>query len=173
MKKLVLITLMLVTSCSTKFYQYQGTDVKASVSFSRLSKDIASIYIIDNCQASQVQPELIEDKYPSQKSKYKIVIPVNRQITFEYRYFWISGETSRLVSKSNGLTAHRIEAQTDKSVTSCRESITFVPEENKHYEVYFGKADNKCVIKAGEAKFSENGERKKVTKISELKRNNC
>lgn len=173
MKKIFLITFLLVTSCSTKFYQYQGADAKASVSLSRLSKDIASIYIIDNCEASQIQPELIEEKYPSQKSKYKIDIPANRQITFEYRYFWISGEKSRLVSKSNGLTAHRIETQTDKSVTSCKESFTFIPQENKHYEVYFGKADNQCVIKAGEAKFSETGKRKSVTKINGLEPNHC
>lgn len=46
----------------------------------------------------------------------------------------------------------RIDTNKINVANTCSSSVSFVPEENKHYEVYFGLFSDKCIIKASEAR---------------------
>jgi len=164
MKRQLLIALPLLASCTTKYYIPPGSDVSATVSFSNLSAEIPDISIIDNCKTSKINNSYIEYKKPSDESTFKIKIPVKRKISFEYKYFWISGEKTEPVTIENQYRSH-IELRKTNVISECTETVTFIPEENKHYEVYFGKNVNKCMIKASEAFFLNSNKQKHLLPV--------
>jgi len=158
MKQKLLIALPLLASCTTEYYIPPASDMSATVSFSNLSPEIPEINIIDTCNSSKINNSYIEYKKPADRSTFKVKIPVKRKISFEYKYFWISGEKTVPVTTENQYQSH-IELKKTKVISECTATVTFIPEENKHYEVYFGKNINKCVIKASEAYFSNNNQK--------------
>lgn len=45
-----------------------------------------------------------------------------------------------------------VKQQSYKTATTCGSEVSFIPEKNKHYEVYFGINNGNCLIKASEAR---------------------
>jgi hypothetical protein len=152
----MLILLVLLSVCSSKYYTFTDSGATATVSFSNLSAELPEIVLIENCATSKIKDVYFENKLPNQKSAKKIKISVDKPITFEYRYSWFSGEVENLVTAGTSLRPH-LKLEKNKSISICKETVTFIPQENKHYEVYFGLSNNKCVIKASEARISEQG----------------
>jgi len=171
MKIRLLTALPLLASCTTQYYIPTDSNVFATVSFSNLSHEIPEISIIDNCNTSKINNRYIEYRKPTDESTFKIKIPVKRKISFEYKYFWISGKKTEPITIENNYTSH-IELKKTNVISECIETVTFIPEENKHYEIYFGKNINNCVIKASKAYYS-NGKQKQLLSINITSKQKC
>jgi len=162
----------ILASCTQNYYMPDTSDTTATVSFSNLSAENPEINIIDNCRSSEIESIYIERKKPSKVAKYKITIPAERKISFQYKYFWISGEKTTLVTSSVG-SLPQIKPETSKEIATCDEVITFKPEKNKHYVVYFGVGKNKCVIKANEILYDRVKGANKLYAIDMLANQEC
>lgn len=159
-----------LSSCATRYYSPPEQGALATVSFSNLSPEIPKLYITSNCKSFLINQIFIEQKNPADKSKHEINIPANSEITFEYNYYWFSGEKTELVT--NGIY-YRIEETKSKIPESCTKTITFIPEDNKHYEVYFGINLDHCIIKAVETQQIQGSAKKKLLKINPIQKKRC
>ena len=172
MKISVIMTFLLLASCSANYYKTTIEDKFSTVSFSNLTPEIPDVYLIDKCETYKIENQYIERKYPTDKPSKMLRIPVKRKITFEYNILWISGEKKQL-ENNGGLYTPNIEEQTSKTGSTCTETVTFIPEEGKHYEVYFGKSGNKCVIGASEVELGSENKINKLIKLNALHRDKC
>lgn len=115
-----------------------------------MSPELPDIHIISDCKSLPIHNELIERKKPEQVARHKTLIPAGKPISFKYDYNWLISEKTSLVSSGNSYSP-RIETQKTKDVSTCSSLVTFTPQVNKHYEVYFGLMLNKCLIRARES----------------------
>ena len=177
MKKILISACLFLTSCSHNYYLPATSDNTATVSFANLSPENPEINIIDNCISKEIKRMHIERRSPIKKAKYKIRIPAERKISFNYRYFWVSGEKTTLVTSGNvniGFgSIPNIKSATSKEILTCDERVTFRPEKDKHYEIYFGVDTNKCVIKANEALYDKFKKKNKLYAIKILNNQKC
>lgn len=142
-----------LSSCATPNYMQPNNDSVATVSFSNLSDELAEIYIVTNDKTYSITSNLIERKKPQEKSKYKTNIKTGNEITFKYDYNWLMSERTEITSTySKYNTPTKVNAKIINVANTCSTSVSFVPEENKHYEVYFGLIADKCIIKASEVR---------------------
>ena len=160
-----------LSSCSTQYYLPPEQGALATVSLSTLSSDIPEINIISNCKLSTFNHYLIERRKPTDKSINLINIPSNKEITFQNNYYLISSQKTKFNSKS-GFSPH-IDTMPIKELSLCTQSVTFIPEENKHYEVYFGISDGKCTINAEEGQRIQDATKKRLMRIEYIKDQQC
>jgi len=172
MKILLLTACLFLTSCATKYYSPPNTDKAATVSFSNLSPEIPEINIIDNCTSLKINDSYFENKKPTDISEFKINIPIKRKISFVYNYFWISGEKTVPITIENS-TISLIRIKKIKVIHTCNEIVTFIPEKNRHYEVYFGKNIENCMIKASEAYYTDDKHKKQLMAIHLVSDQEC
>jgi len=151
---LLLILAGTTASCSRVYYTAPDTGAVASVSFSNLSPELPDIYIIDECGPLPVDHRLIEQKNPQQKSRYKTHIPAGKTITFKYEYNFLMRKGTQPVTYETELSS-RIKIEKINSVSTCSRLVSFKPEKNMHYEVYFGLLDTHCSIKASKSVASD------------------
>jgi len=151
-KLVFLISTTVLFSCSTTYYSLKNSEQVATVSFSNLSRETPEIYIVNNCKSERIKVELIENKKPQERAKYKTEIPAGKTISLNYNYNWILTEKHDLITEGTILSAIPInKTKVSKGISSCSNLISFTPEANKHYEVYFAISGGKCQIKASEA----------------------
>jgi hypothetical protein len=154
----------LITSCTKSYYVAPQLKQFATVSFSNLSPEMPEIHIKIKDKIFQINSNYIEQKKPQDKSKYKINIPINEMITFQYIYNWLIYEKRNVVSIQNGFYSN-INLNSSKDTNICKSTISFKPKANKHYEVYFGITSTKCTIKASGTLFKA-GPKKLLIKIT-------
>lgn len=149
----VIVFFTTVSSCARQYYIQPTIDVVATVSFSNLTDEIPVIYIVSDGKSSPINNYLIENKRPQDKSKYKTKIIANEIITIKYEYrFVMSKKTQISTTYSQFNIPTSVRKQSYKTASTCSNEVTFTPEKNKHYEVYFGMDNDKCIIKASEAR---------------------
>ncbi|MCW8877135.1 MAG: hypothetical protein OQK04_05185 [Kangiellaceae bacterium] len=172
-KKLFLVGgIALTSSCTIKHYTPSIDENFATVSFSNLTRQTPELRIIDSCSTSKIDNALIEQKDPADISKHRLKIPIQRKITFEYKFLWIGDEVTELVPQGTGL-GKTIKVERRNAADTCNKSFTFIPEENKHYEVYFGKGMEKCVLGVGEARLSPSTNQKSLYEVKAVSKQNC
>lgn len=164
--KITICTLILgaITACSGSYYVAPELKESAVVSFSNLSPEIPEIYILIKGKSSQINSNYFEKRKPQQRSRYTLKIPAKEKITFNYVYNWVMSEYREPVSVQNKFYSN-VEIKTKKEVDTCRSNVSFKPESDKHYEVYFGIVRGKCIIKASEVYIDKNG-RKSLIKLT-------
>lgn len=177
MKYITVILFLLTSACSTDYYKPVSDNDVAYVSFSNLSREIPEISINTNCKRSRIDPELIQYRKPSEHADLLLQIPSNVPVSFGYDYAWFEGEQIDLVttgaSRYNAMTNQLTHRRSLKEVKSCVEMITFTPEPNKRYEVYFGKNPQSCVIGVSEAFFEPTSQKKHLLKVKTVARPEC
>ena len=162
---LFLSVLIFSVSCSQSYYVQPVSDQVASVSFSNLSDEMADLYIILNDMTYMIDGNVIEKKQPQYKSKFKTNVLAGNKVTFKYVYNWLIREKTEVTSTYTAFNApSRVSSKNIKDVKTCSSEISFVPEKNKHYEVYFGVFTEKCVIKVSEV-YEGGGKINKLIKI--------
>lgn len=162
----------LITSCSQSYYIPSPTGETAFVSFSRLTYEIPEITIIENCRSSTIDPDFIKNRKPTEKNSNELRIPANSEITFVYDYSWFGEEMSELYTSGNQY-GPLIHQKKSKEFNSCTQSVSFIPEENKHYEVYFGKNIDTCTIKVSEVFINPSTGKKYLFKVSTVPKQHC
>lgn len=168
-KYIVSILLILTSACSTEYYQSTVDKNVAYVSFSNLSREIPGISINTNCKRSQIDPELIKYRRPNEDTDLLLQIPSNIPVSFSYDYAWFEGEKIQLVEKGSLI----IKKTTSKDVNSCTEKVTFIPEPNRRYEVYFGKNPLSCVIGVSEVFVKPGSHKKLLMKVKQVETPEC
>ena len=171
--KLTIILLHItLTSCAATYYTPVKETSIASVSFSSVSLELPEIRVVDNCNSLPINKNLIVHKDPEDKSGVKLTIPATREITFEYNYHWFSGEKTEFITKGKIVGAH-VEIEKSKVISSCFNSITFIPGENKHYEVSFEFNAGKCIIKASEGIYIDGYSKYRLQKVDIVDKPQC
>lgn len=171
--KLILVLISTASlSCAMKEYKLPEDGPVASVSFSNLSLGVPELNIINNCESSFINKNYIESKSPTDKAKYKIKIRSKNKITFEYKYHWFSRNGLIPITQASGLH-HSVKEKTSSELRTCTKSVTFVPEENKNYEIYFGIQGNKCSIDVGEVHEIDGTYEKKLLHVTTAKAPKC
>ena len=149
-KLVFLISTTVLFSCSTTYYSLKNSEQVATVSFSNLSRETPEIYIVNNCKSERIKVELIENKKPQERAKYKTEIPAGKNLSFKYHYNFILTEKTSLVTKGSTLRP-KFETVISKEASSCTSLVSFTPEVNQHYEVYFAISGKNCQIKASQS----------------------
>ena len=99
-----------------------------------ISPEIPEIKLIDNCNGSIINNRFFEYRKPTDKSTFSVKIPIKRIITFEYTYLWVSGQKTQVITNETKLKSN-IDLKKVNEISTCKESVAFIPEENKHYEI--------------------------------------
>ena len=177
MKYISIFLLFLTSACSTNYYQSVADNNHAYVSFANLSQEIPEISIITNCKRSRIDPERIKYRKPSENADSLLEIPSDQPVSFVYAYAWFEGEEFQLVDRGYAQQNTQISLLTQrkasKGVKSCSEKITFVPEPEQKYEVYFGKNPRSCVISVSEAFVEPGNQKKHLMKVKSMEPPEC
>jgi len=148
-----LLILISVSSCTNSYYIQPTHSSVATVSFSNLSDELADIYITTKDKTYLINNKVIENKKPQDKSKLKTKIPADSEVTFKYEYNWLMRERTNITTTYSILnTPSRVNIEKINEANTCSSTVSFTPEEHKHYVVYFGLIADKCIIKAREIK---------------------
>jgi len=166
------LLISMTTSCSRIYYTEPTDGSTASVSFSNLSPERPDIYIISNCKILPVESKLIEQRNPLAKSRHKILIPADKIISFKYEYNFIISKGTQPVT-TEGRLSSRIIIEKTNNVDTCSSLISFKPDKDEHYEVYFGLLDTSCTIKAEKSSTSTTSGRKKLHSIPTTRTTDC
>ena len=143
-----------MTSCSTQYYIQPTNETVATVSFSNLTDELPNIYIVSDGESFPIESFLIENKRPQDKSKYKTKIVAGEKIIIKYQYDWVMRKRTQLSTTYGQFNMPTsVNAESFNTVTTCSSEVSFTPEENRHYEIYFGINIDKCLIKASEARI--------------------
>ncbi|VAW65112.1 hypothetical protein MNBD_GAMMA11-2115 [hydrothermal vent metagenome] len=168
----ILILTGTTTSCGRVYYIEPDTESFASVSFSNLSPELPDIYIIDECKPVPVDYRLIEQKKLKQRSAHKTRIPAGKYITFKYEYNFLVNNRTQPVT-SEGKLSSRIKIEKTNYASTCSSLVSFMPENNIHYEVYFTLLDTQCTIKASKSVISEKTGKKLLHSFPTTNSNSC
>ena len=156
-KLLALFLLVTASSCTSSYYKQPTNTPVATVSFSNSTGKHAVIYISINDNSYKIDNNLLENKHPQDSAEHKTNIPTGNKVTFKYVYNWILKKNDEIfISYARFGVPARFDTKQLKTANTCTNTISFIPEENKHYEVYSGLATDKCIIKAYEVTEKEN-----------------
>jgi len=159
-------------ACSRVHYTEPDAGPVASVSFSNLSPERPDIYIIDECKPLPVDYRRIEQKKPKRKSRYKTRISAGKTITFKYEYNFLVNKRTQPVTYETRLSS-QIKIEKISSVSTCSSLVSFKPEKNTHYEVYFGLVDTNCSIKISKSVFSDVSNKNILYSVPTTQNNHC
>ncbi|MDH5408561.1 MAG: hypothetical protein OEY00_08120 [Gammaproteobacteria bacterium] len=144
----------------------------AKAAFSTQMDDDAALLMEVDCKKYQISKEVIEDREPKEAAKKLQSIPAGKPLTFYYQNMEIGEPVKEPVSISG--YGYRVELKEKPASEDCEASITFIPEKNKNYEIFYGATkDNECHIFAYEMTNSLKAKKKKFKKIKLLPRPSC
>ena len=168
---LLSIAVIFLVSCSRAYYVPPTEPPLATVSFSNMSSELPDVYIIIDCKSHPLDSSLFERKRPDDTSRHKTPVPAGKMISFRYDYNWLISENTQLVT-SGASFGSRIETQKTKQASTCSSLVSFMPEPDRHYEVYFGLVADKCTIKVAES-LRVPGGGKKLGSVQQSDSNEC
>ena len=169
---LLMGSLALTSGCTSKYYKPELAESFAKISFANLTEQVPQLKVIDSCVASQIDNAIVERRNPKSTSKFSLKIPVQRKITFEYNSIWFGKDSTELLAQGTSLT-NTTMVSTRKTAETCKKNITFIPEEGKHYELFFGRGKEKCVLGVSEVRINHETNEKQLYDVEAVSKQDC
>ena len=174
-KIIVSMTALILASCVNNDYiEPDGNDV-SYIAISTLGQELPSFKITSGCKSSILNVETIENRSPIDEPSKTIKVSDGVPLTISYNYSWFGAEISELRNFGGGRFGEntRIENRQVKQVETCNKQITFVPEANESYEVFFSVVSDKCTLKVARSHNVINSIKQKLSKVNLVEVPSC
>lgn len=168
----IILICILISACSTPYFHSTKGENTAKISFSNQMPNTPDLFIKINCQSFHIGKNNIDKRSPKTRAVNVLQIPSGKEISL---YF----ENTEFVKTKTVSATHfshesgyplgqsvRIYPKEQMTFDTCSNSITFTPQKDKNYEVYYGTTnDNKCHIIINEVTNSLTSNTKKFKSI--------
>ena len=167
MKFFVTILVACLSSACTAVYQAPGQEATFSLSTTSTNKPALSIEY--DCKRHRVTEGMVADKSPGSISELVYGLPTGTPVTFTATYSGVPKKSKQLEQKG----AFLYQAVDAIDVGHCRSSITFVPQSDKHYEVFFNIQLDRCAVRAVERAQKLSLDKTAFNRVAQLKKPDC
>lgn len=167
-KTTLILTLLLLSACTIPQFRSAEGDNTAQVSFSSKMPGSPELSISIDCRSYQISNKLIDKRKPAEPAKLIHQVPAGKAITLFYRNTEIGELRNVPVTKGDKKTSiYRTEIEQHHSAEICEIKTSFIPEQNKKYEIVFGATKtNQCQIYVREVINSLTAKTKKYNKVT-------
>lgn len=175
-RRILAITLLLmltsIAGCTTNRYIPPSDGRVATFSLSSLSKEVPKVNVSFGCEKMFLNSDFIEQRAPDDKVEKRTVLRAGEVATIQVAYENVRRRDDAL-SNEDGIYASHFLKKTATGFKSCRSTLSFIPEEGGHYEIYFGLVSGRCSVRALQVDYNADDERNEYNRVMGVNRKTC
>lgn len=163
----ILPSLLFITGCTNNPYIPPSEGRIATFSLSTLSKEMPKVNVRFGCKKMSLSLELVERRAPDGAIKKRTALRSGEVVTIQVGYKNVKRRDKALTNQDCKYASHFLQ-KTATGFKNCRSTLSFVPEEGGHYEIYFGLVSGRCSVRALQVSYNAEYEQNQFSRVTNV-----
>lgn len=163
----ILPLFMFITGCTNNPYIPPFEGRIATFSLSTLSTKMPKVNVRFACEKMSLSLDLVERRAPDGVIKKRTALRSGDVVTIQVGYDNVRRRDKALTSQDCRYASHFLQ-KTATGFKSCRSTLSFIPEEGRHYEIYFGLVSGRCSVRALQVVYNAEYEQNEFSRVTSV-----
>ncbi len=168
----ILPMLVSIIGCTANSYIPPSDGGVSTFSLSTLSEEIPKVNMSFGCEKMSLNSDWVEKRSPDGAVKKRTALRSGEVVRFQVGYKNVR-RRNKALSNEDCKYASRFLQQTATGFKNCRSTLSFVPEEGSHYEIYFGLVSGRCSVRALQVVYNVDDEQNEFSRVKGVSRKAC